>query len=265
VRLENKVAIITGGAQGIGEGCVRRFVAEGAKVVFADIDAERGDRLATELRAEGAEVVFIACDISTAKSAATLLETALTKFGRLDSVVCAAGIAPTASFLDLAEADFDAVMKVNLNGPMLLGQAAARHWVAAGQRGASIVNVTSVSAKLAGATQASYCASKGALDSLTRVMAVALAPHGIRVNNLAPGPTRTGLANAVWENEEALAPVLSRTPLGRFAEPEEQAAVAVFLVSDDASFMTGESLYVDGGRLALNYTVPIKPRSERTR
>jgi NAD(P)-dependent dehydrogenase (short-subunit alcohol dehydrogenase family) len=133
-----------------------------------------------------------------------------------------------------------------------------------GQRG-SIVNVTSVSAKLAGATQASYCASKGALDSLTRVMAVALAPHGIRVNALAPGPTRTGMADSVWENEEALAPVLSRTPLGRFAEPDEQAAVAAFLVSDDASFMTGESIYVDGGRLALNYTVPIKPRAERKR
>jgi glucose 1-dehydrogenase len=262
VRLEGKVAIITGGAQGIGEGCVRRFVAEGAKVVFADIAADKGEAVARDL--ENSSAVFVACDISKAESAATLVDTALSKFGRLDCIVCAAGIAPTASFLDLAEADFDAVMKVNLNGPMLLGQAAARHWVRTGQRG-SIVNVTSVSARLAGAAQASYCASKGALDSLTRVMAVALAPYGIRVNALAPGPTRTGMADSVWENEDALAPVLSRTPLGRFAEPDEQAAVAAFLVSDDASFMTGESIYVDGGRLALNYTVPIKPRAERRR
>lgn len=261
MRLREKVAIITGGAQGIGEGCVRRFVAEGAKVVFADVLAEKGEAVAHGL---GGDVIFVAGDVSKKDTIDALIATALEKFGRLDCVVCAAGIAPTASFLDLAEADFDAVMKVNVNGPLLLGQAAARHWVKIGQRG-SIVNVTSVSARLAGATQAAYCASKGALDSLTRVMAVALAPLGIRVNALAPGPTRTGMADSVWENEDALAPVLSRTPLGRFAEPDEQAAVAAFLVSDDASFMTGESIYVDGGRLALNYTVPIKPRADRKR
>jgi NAD(P)-dependent dehydrogenase (short-subunit alcohol dehydrogenase family) len=259
--LKGKVAIITGGAQGIGEGCVRRFVAEGAKVVFADVLAEKGDAVGRDL---GANAAFLAGDVSKPDVIAKMIDLALTKFGRLDCVVCAAGVAPTANFLDLKESDFDAVLKINVNGPLLLGQAVARHWVKEGQRG-SIVNVTSVSAKLAGATQASYCASKGALDSLTRVMAVALAPHGIRVNALAPGPTRTGMADSVWENEEALAPVLSRTPLGRFAEPDEQAAVAAFLVSDDASFMTGESIYVDGGRLALNYTVPIKPRAERKR
>jgi NAD(P)-dependent dehydrogenase (short-subunit alcohol dehydrogenase family) len=258
------VAIITGGAQGIGESCVRRFAAEGAKVVFADLLGDKGAAVAKDLAEAGHHAVFVACDISTPASVAALIDAALANFGRLDCVVCAAGIAPTANFLDLAESDFDAVMKVNLNGPLLLGQAAARHWVKQGQRGA-IVNVTSVSARLAGGAQAAYCASKGALDSLTRVMAVALAPHGIRVNALAPGPTRTGMADSVWENEAALAPVLSRTPLGRFAEPDEQAAVAAFLCSDDASFMTGESIYVDGGRLALNYTVPIKPRDERVR
>lgn len=261
MRLKGKVAIITGGAQGIGEGCVRRFVAEGAKVVFADVLAEKGEAVARELEGNAA---FLTGDVSRPDVIATLIELTITKFGQLDCVVCAAGVAPIANFLDLKESDFNAVLKVNVNGPMLLGQAAAQHWVKEGKRG-SIVNVTSVSAKLAGATQASYCASKGALDSLTRVMAVALAPHGIRVNALAPGPTRTGMADSVWENEDALAPVLSRTPLGRFAEPDEQAAVAVFLVSDDASFMTGESIYVDGGRLALNYTVPIKPRAERKR
>jgi len=263
MRLKDKVAIITGGAQGIGGACVKRFALEGAKVVSADILAERGEALAHEVRASGGEAVFLACDISRAAAAQMLLDMALSQFGRLDCVVCAAGIAPTADFLELAEDQFDAVLRVNLYGPMLLGQAAARHWVKTGTRG-SIVNVTSVSARLAGAAQASYCASKGALDSLTRVMAVALAPHGIRVNALAPGPTRTGMSDSVWDNEEALRPILSRTPLGRFAEPDEQAKVAAFLASDDASFMTGESVYVDGGRLALNYTVPVRPRDARS-
>jgi len=263
MRLKDKVAIITGGAQGIGEGCVRRFVLEGAKVVSADLLADRGEAVAADIRSKGGEAVFIACDVSTKESAKLLLEAALSAFGRLDCIVCAAGIAPTADFLDLSEEQFDSVIKVNLNGPMLLGQAAARHWVKTGQRG-SIVNVTSTSARLAGPTQASYCASKGALDSLTRVMAVALAPHGIRVNALAPGPTRTGMSDSVMDNEEIVRPILSRTPLGRFAEPDEQAKVAAFLASDDASFMTGESVHVDGGRLALNYTVPVKPREMRS-
>jgi glucose 1-dehydrogenase len=262
MRLKDKVAIVTGGASGIGEACVRRFAAEGAKIVSADISIEKGEAVVDDIRKHGGDAIFVACDISTASAATQLLDTALSAFGRLDCVVCAAGIAPTANFLELSEAQFDFVLKVNLNGPLLLGQTAARYWVESGTRG-SIVNVTSVSARLAGAAQAAYCASKGALDSLTRVMAVALAPHGIRVNALAPGPTRTGMANAIWDDEEALRPVLSRTPLGRFAEPDEQASVAAFLVSDDASFITGESIYVDGGRLALNYTVPVKPRDER--
>jgi NAD(P)-dependent dehydrogenase (short-subunit alcohol dehydrogenase family) len=262
VRLQDKVSIITGGASGIGEACVRRFAAEGAKIVSADIGAEKGEAVVDDVCKRGGSAVFVACDISTADSAAKLVNTALSAFGHLDCIICAAGIAPTANFLELSETQFDSVLKVNLNGPLLLGQAAARYWVESGTRG-SIVNVTSVSARLAGAGQAAYCASKGALDSLTRVMAVALAPHGIRVNALAPGPTRTGMAASVWDDEEALRPVLSRTPLGRFAEPDEQASVAAFLVSDDASFMTGETVYVDGGRLALNYTVPVKPRDER--
>ncbi len=262
MRLQGKVAIITGGAQGIGGACVTRFAQEGARIVSADILADKGEAVVRQIREQGGEAAFVACDVSKSSSAKRMVDTALSAFGRLDCLVCAAGIAPTAEFLELTEEQFEAVLKVNLHGPLLLGQAAARHWVSTGGRG-SIVNVTSVSARLAGPAQASYCASKGALDSLTRVMAVALAPFGIRVNALAPGPTRTGMADSIWDNEDALRPVLSRTPLGRFAEPDEQAKVAAFLASDDASFITGESVYVDGGRLALNYTVPVRPREKR--
>ena len=264
MRLKDKVAIVTGGASGIGEGCVRRFAAEGAKLVFADLSPTQGEKLVADLAASGKEPVFVCADVSKAETVASLIEAALSRFGRLDCVVCAAGMSPNHNFLELSEAEFDAVIKVNLNGPLLLGQAAARHWVTLGQKGA-IVNITSVSAKVASAGTAAYCASKGGLESLTRAMAMALAPYGIRVNAIAPGATRTGMSAAVWDNEEALAPILARTPLGRFAEPDEQASVAAFLVSDDASYITGESIHVDGGRLALNFTVPVKPRSERVK
>ena len=264
MRLQDKTVIVTGGASGIGAACVRRFAAEGARLVFADLAEAPGGRIAAELAAAGKDAVFIRADVSKAETAERLVETALARFGRLDGVLCAAGVSPNHDLLALTEAEFDAVIKVNLNGPLLLGQAAARHWVRHGQKGA-IVNITSVSAKVASAGTAAYCASKGGLESLTRAMAMALAPHGIRVNAIAPGATRTAMAEAVWDNEAMLAPILARTPLGRFAEPDEQAAVAAFLLSDDASYVTGESIHVDGGRLALNFTVPVKPRDERVR
>jgi glucose 1-dehydrogenase len=257
MRLKDKVVIVTGTATGIGAACVRRFAREGALVVATDIVADKGEALAADVRTTGARVEFLAGDAAADDHIAAVVARALKAFGRIDGCVCAAGIAPNDDFLQLTRERFERTLAVNLTAPLLLSQAAAREMVKTG--GGAIVHVTSTSARLGGPQQAAYCASKGGLDGLTRAMAVALAPHRIRVNALAPGPTKTALAEAVWDKDEIILPILSRTPMGRFAEPSEQASVAAFLLSDDASFMTGETVYVDGGRTALNYTIPVQP------
>jgi len=163
-------------------------------------------------------------------------------------------------FLDIAEADFDRVIRVNLKGMFLVGQAAARQMVAqvkAGKPPGAIVNMSSVNARVAIPNQVPYCVSKGGVDQLTKVMALSLSPHGIRVNAIGPGSIMTDILRGVAADQAARNRLLSRTPLGRIADPEEVAAVAAFLASRDASYITGETIYVDGGRLALNYTVPV--------
>jgi NAD(P)-dependent dehydrogenase (short-subunit alcohol dehydrogenase family) len=200
---------------------------------------------------------FALCDVSLKKHVDAAVLATVAEFGRLDILVANAGIVHAAEFLDLREEDFDRVIAVNLKGVFLAGQAAARQMVKQGGGGA-IVNMSSVNAVLAIANQVPYVASKGGINQLTKVMALALAPHGIRVNALGPGTILTELAKgAVLGNAEAEAKILSRTPLGRMGEPGEVAKAALFLASDDASYVTGQALYPDGGRLALNYTVPV--------
>jgi glucose 1-dehydrogenase len=258
-RLDDKVAIVTGGAQGIGLAVARRYVAEGAKVVIADI-AEGTGRAAAEKLGEAA-CRFVPTDVGKAEDAARLVAETCAAFGKLDVLVNNAGIIHAADFLDLKEADFDRVLRVNLKGAFLVGQQAARQMVEqakAGRTGGAIINMSSINASLAIPNQTPYCVSKGGLSQLTRVMAMALAPHNIRVNAIGPGSIMTAMMATVATDRDAKARVLSRTPLGRIGDPDEVAAVAVFLASDDASYVTGEIIYVDGGRQALNYTVPVK-------
>ena len=159
-------------------------------------------------------------------------------------------------FLELEEADFDAVLRVNLKGAFLVGQAAAREMAKRG--GGAIVNMSSLNAVLAIPNQIPYVVSKGGINQLTKVMALALADKNIRVNAIGPGSIMTDILKGVMTDEAARAMILSRTPLGRIGEPEEVAKVALFLASDDASYVTGQCIYPDGGRLALNYTVPVR-------
>jgi NAD(P)-dependent dehydrogenase (short-subunit alcohol dehydrogenase family) len=252
-RLQDRVTIVTGAARGIGLACAQRFAAEGATVVLADRDESAVMAAAASIAgAQG-----IAADVSRKADVDALVAQALARHGRIDVLVNNAGITHACDFLDLAEEDFDRVLAVNLKSMFLCGQAVARAMVKAGS-GGSIVNMSSANAVVAIPNQVPYVVSKGGINQLTKVMAVALAPHGIRVNAIGPGTILTELAKAaVLTDDAARRKILSRTPLGRCGEPEEVAAVAAFLASDDASYLTGQTIYPDGGRLALNYTVPV--------
>ncbi len=252
-RLQDRVAVVTGAAHGIGLACAQRFAAEGALVVLADLDEAAGSAAAASL--PGAE--FIRTDVAQKTQVDALVARTLERHGRVDVLVNNAGITHACDFLDLAEEDFDRVLAVNLKSMFLCGQAVARAMAKRGTRGA-IVNMSSANAVVAIPNQVPYVVSKGGINQLTKVMAVALAPHGIRVNGVGPGTILTELAKkAVLTDDAARRKILSRTPLGRCGEPEEVAAVVAFLASDDASYLTGQTLYPDGGRLALNYTVPV--------
>jgi len=248
----DRVCIVTGGAQGIGEACARRFAREGARVVVADVDDARGNALAAELP----QALYVRCDVGDKAQVDALVAQVLQVHGRIDVLVNNAGIFRAADFLDITEDDFDAVLRVNLKGAFLMGQAAARAMATAG-RGA-IVNMSSVNGVLTIPTIASYNVSKGGINQLTRVMALSLADRGVRVNAVAPGTIATELAaKAVLTSDDARARILGRTPMKRLGEPAEVADVVAWLASDAASYVTGEIVVVDGGRMTLNYTVPV--------
>ena len=248
--LQGRVAIVTGGSQGIGEACARRFAQEGAQVVIADLADERGRALAAELQAR-----YVHCDVGDKAQVDALVAEVMQAHGRIDVLVNNAGIFRAADFLDVTEEDFDAVLRGNLKGSFLVAQAVGREMARAGR--GSIVNMSSVNSVLAIPNIASYNVSKGGINQLTRAMALALADQGVRVNAVGPGTIATELAaKAVLTSEEAKNKIMMRTPLKRLGEPSEIADVVAFLASDASSYITGEIIMVDGGRMALNYTVP---------
>jgi NAD(P)-dependent dehydrogenase (short-subunit alcohol dehydrogenase family) len=220
--------------------------------MLSDINEETGRRAAERLKAP-----FICADAGLKPDVDALIARAVESYGRVDIMLSNAGITHAAEFLELEEADFDRVIRTNLKSMFLCGQAAARQMVRQGSGGV-VINMSSVNAVLAIPNQAAYAASKGGVNQITRAMAISLAEHGIRVVAIGPGTILTDMArNAVLQNEEATRKIMSRTPLRRFGEAEEVAAVAAFLASDDASYITGQTIYPDGGRLALNYTIPV--------
>ncbi|MGI9483647.1 MAG: SDR family NAD(P)-dependent oxidoreductase [Hyphomicrobiales bacterium] len=258
--LKNKVALITGAARGIGLACAQRFSEEGAKVVLSDVDEEAGEAAAATIREGGGEATFIGCDVGERLDVRNLVAEAVSSYGAIDVLVNNAGIIISGDFLDISEEDFDKVLKVNLKGVFLVGQAVARQMVKQIEDGSApgvIVNMSSVNAVFAIPNQVPYTVSKGGVNQITKVMALSLADKGIRVNAIGPGSIMTEIFKAVATDEAARHKILSRTPMGRIGEPEEIASVAAFLASDDASYITGQTIYADGGRLPLNYTVPV--------
>ncbi|MBU2531336.1 MAG: glucose 1-dehydrogenase [Alphaproteobacteria bacterium] len=260
--LHGKVAIVTGASQGIGRACVERFVAEGAKVVMSDIADNEGQAVAKALSAAGHAVRYLHADVSERLDVHNLVAAATEAFGRVDIMVTCAATIERARFLEMDEATFDKTIRVNLKGTFLCAQAAARQMVRqlaeeAGEPGA-IVTMSSVSDWFGLPDSSAYAASKGGVSQITKSMALALAPHGIRVNAVGPGTVEESLNAGPPPGDDDIRPTLSRTPLGRLGRPEEIAAVAVWLASDQASYITGQTVYADGGRMPLNLVMPAK-------
>ncbi len=256
MRLKDKVATITGAAQGIGRACAEGFAREGAKVVVSDINGDGAAAVAEAIRSAGGEATSCVCDVGDKQQVDAMIATAVETFGRLDIHLSNAAVIHAAEFLDITEEDWQRVLRINLTGFFLSGQSAARQMVAQGGGGA-IINMSSINAVVAIPNYASYVVCKGGVNQLTKTMSLALAENGIRVNGIGPGTIMTEMGRSVVNDEAALRKMLSRTPLGRGGEPEEVAALAIVLASEDASYITGETIYIDGGRLGLNYTVPV--------
>lgn len=257
--LDGKIAIVTGGANGIGLAITRRFMQDGMSVMIADVDEEAGNGAVADLESLG-HVDFAKADVSRKLDVHNLVASTLDRFGDIDVLVNNAGIVHAAEFLDLAEADFDRVMATNIKGAFLTGQAVARYMVEKVEKGGPpgvIINMSSINAIVTIANQLPYAVSKGGMNQLTRTMALALAPHGIRVNAIGPGSIMSDMLASVNTDMAARRKLLARTPLGRIGEPTEIASIAAFLASDGASYVTGQTVYADGGRLGLNYTVPV--------
>jgi glucose 1-dehydrogenase len=230
----------------MGRGIARRFAAEGAKVALADVDFARNEETAQMIREADGEALPITCDVSSRAQVQALVDAAVARYGRLDILVANAGIRQTAPFLEVTDESWDAVLDVNLRGVFLCGQIGARAMVAAGN-GGRIINTASIFAEVCAPGYVAYCASKGGVRMLTKVMAVELAAHRITVNAIAPGIIRTGISEARLSTEEGLRRYQELVPWGRPGEPEEIAEVALFLASPGSEYVTGVMVPVDGG------------------
>jgi glucose 1-dehydrogenase len=253
MRLKDKVALVTGAGRGIGEAIALAFSREGARVACADIDAKTA---ATTARRLGPRGLALAMDVASKSSVDDGFALVDRKWGRVDIAVTNAAIEPIVPFLELDEATWDRIIDTNLKGTFLVAQAAARRMVK--RRGGVIITLSSVNAEVARPESAAYAATKGAVRQLTKAMAISLAPYGVRVNAIGPGTVVTGLTRHLLKNRKWREAVYARTPMQRVAEPREIGEVAVFLASDMSSYMTGSTVYVDGGRLALNGMMPLK-------
>lgn len=248
-RVAGKIALVSGAGGGIGGAGAEALAREGAIVFCTDLDGAAAEATAARIREAGGRAAASALDVGDRVAVDAAIAAAMREFGRLEIVLAAAGISHRINFLDIDAETWDRILAVNLTGMFYVGQAAARHMVKEG--GGSIINVTSQLAEVARPERAAYVASKGGARSLTQAMAVDLAPHGIRVNAIAPGPTLTGLTRATYTDPEARRATEAMIPLGRLGQPDDLVGAVLFLASDEARWVTGSTVTVDGGYLAI--------------
>jgi glucose 1-dehydrogenase len=252
MRLEGKTALVTGGGRGIGRGIALRLAHDGADVVIDYVNNEDQAReVKSAIEASGRRSLILRADISRVDDARRLIDDAVRQMGSLDILVNNAGVEKQSAFVDVAEEDFDLVLNVNLKGPFFLGQAFARYLIGS-KRPGKIINISSVHEQIPFPGYASYCASKGGIRMLMRDLAVELSPHGITVNNVAPGAIETEMNRPLLDDKPRLERLLGQIPLGRMGKPEDVAAVVAFLASADADYVTGATYFVDGG-LTFHY------------
>lgn len=249
MRLEGKVAIVTGAATGIGQGIAIRFAKEGAAVVVDYVGKpDAANDTENQIKSAGGKTIAIAADISNPDQVKDLIAQTVATFGRLDIVVNNAGIEKKAPFVDFAFADAQKIIAVNLLGPYLVAQEAAKQMIKQGQ-GGRIINISSIHEDLPMPTNAAYCASKGGLRMLTRTIAVELAKDKITVNNIGPGAIYTPIDADIQAQPELEKALMAEIPLGRWGQPAEVAGLAAYLASDEAAYITGATYFIDGGML----------------
>ncbi|MDT5157197.1 MAG: hypothetical protein QOH51_1554 [Acidobacteriota bacterium] len=248
MRLKDKVALVTGASSGIGQAIAVRFAAEGAHVVVNYRPGSQADAEAAQTEAStfGVESIAVAADVSKREDVERMFEEVASKFGRIDIVVNNAGIEIKKPFLEVTDDEWNRVIAVNLFGPYVVSQVAARQMVKQGQ-GGKLIFVSSVHEDIPFPEYTAYCASKGGVRMLMRNLAMELAPYKINVNNIAPGAIATPINQAVLDDPTAMKNAISEIPWGRFGRPEEVASLAVFLAGDESEYVTGSTYYVDGG------------------
>jgi NAD(P)-dependent dehydrogenase (short-subunit alcohol dehydrogenase family) len=259
MKLENKVAIVTGGAQGIGQAIAEAYVREGADVAIADIDIETAKATASELQKLGRRVIAVYVDVADEDLVNKMVDKVVAELGHVDILVNDAGITSFHQFLDLPVDVFDRTVAVNLRGPFLCTRKVAKHMVEQKRKGV-VINITSMGQEITTEVEAHYAASKGGLKMLTKSMALSLAKHKIRVNGIAPGPVISSIKRTltdVKDSPERQTRLMTRIPFYRPGKPSDIAGAAVFLASDDSAYMLGSIIFVDGGvsslGLAKNY------------